>query len=87
MTMNEIHNALTKRIIELGHDPATARGHARSMMIGWEKFIDYDSQETGGRQCGSWMDAEVVRLLDASLEAHFNGGEPYPREASQGVQG
>jgi hypothetical protein len=78
MTIIEILDALTKRLVELGHDPATARPHARSMMTGWEKFVDYDSQETGGRQCESWMDAEVVRLLDASLIAH-NDDEPFPR--------
>jgi hypothetical protein len=78
MTIIGILDALTKRLVELGHDPATARPHARSMMTGWEKFVDYDSQETGGRQCESWMDAEVVRLLDASLIAH-NDDEPFPR--------
>jgi hypothetical protein len=81
--MNEIHDALTKRLIELGHvDQATAPSQAAIMICGWDKFTDYDSQETGARQCDSWMDEEVVRLLDAALNAHWLDGEPYPHFAS-----
>jgi hypothetical protein len=70
--------ALTQRLIALGQDPTDAPRDAATMIAGWDKFTDYDSMETGGRQCDSWMDPEVVRLLDAALRAHFIGKEPYP---------
>ena len=80
--MNGILDALTHRLIALGSmDQAIAPKHAAIMICGWDKFTDYDSQETGARQCDSWMDEEVVRLLDAALNAHWLGGEPYPAAA------
>jgi hypothetical protein len=78
MSMVEIFAALTQRLIALGQDPTDAPRDAATMIAGWDKFTDYDSMETGGRQCDSWMDPEVVRLLDAALRAHFIGKEPYP---------
>lgn len=79
MSMREIFDALTQRVIALGGVAAPdAPEHAATMICGWDKFTDYDSMETGGRQCDSWMDPEVVRLLDAALRAHFLRGEPYP---------
>jgi hypothetical protein len=81
MTMSEIHDALTQRLVALGgEDQATAPKRAATMICGWSKFTDYDSQETGARQCDDWMDGEVVSL-DAALNAHFLGGEPYPKIA------
>jgi hypothetical protein len=82
MSMSEIFDALTKRLVALGGvTQRDAPEHAATMIAGWDKFTDADSMETGGRQCDRWMDPEVVRLLDAALRAHFRAGEPYPRTA------
>jgi hypothetical protein len=79
MRTAEIYTALTKHLIAVwGETAQDAPEHAATMICGWDKFTDYDSMETGGRQCDSWMDPDVVRLLDAALNAHFLGGEPYP---------
>jgi hypothetical protein len=79
MSMAEIYTALTEWLAALGNvNEQAAPREAAIMICGWDKFTDYDSMETGGRQCDRWMDPEVVRLLDAALNAHFLGGEPYP---------
>ncbi|MGO9419401.1 hypothetical protein [Roseiarcus sp.] len=78
MSMTEIHEALTQHLIAAwGERPTIAPRHAASMIGGWSKFTDFDSQETGGRQCDAWMDPVVVRLLDESLNAHYLRHEPY----------
>ena len=74
MKMAEILAGLAQRLTALGRDPADAA----SMMRGWYRFVDNDSSETGARTCDEWMDAEVVRLLDAGLDAHYVAGEPWP---------
>jgi hypothetical protein len=76
--MNEILNALTNRLIALGNNQATAPRQAAIMLRGWWKFTDYDSQETGARQADAWLDKQVVKLLDAGLNAHYRDGQPYP---------
>jgi hypothetical protein len=55
-----------------------ARPEAAIMIGNWDYFTDQDSQtQTGRRTCDEWIDKEVVRPLDAALDAHFLGGEPY----------
>jgi hypothetical protein len=79
MNMAEIYDALTQRVLALGGvTQQDAPAHAATMICGWDRFTDADSMETGARQCDRWMDPEVVRLLDAALNVHFLGGEPYP---------
>lgn len=79
MSMREIFDALTERLVAIGRvTQRDAPERAATMICGWDRFTDYDSMETGGRQCDQWMDPEVVRLLDAALNAHFLGVEPYP---------
>jgi hypothetical protein len=79
MSMTEIHVALTKHLIAVwGELPTIAPRHAASMIRSWDYFTDNDVDgETGRRTCDKWMDAEVVKLLDESLNAHFLRGEPY----------
>jgi hypothetical protein len=93
MSMTEIHDALTQRLIALGR-PEDAAEHAAIMIWNWDKQSDLmfyaycDTLQREGRKLGSsfdsWVDAEfgmdkeVERLLYASLEAHFIGREPYP---------
>jgi hypothetical protein len=80
MSMAEIYTALTQRLIAIGHRaPEDAPECAATMLVGWDRFTDADSMETGGRQCDRWMDPEVLKLLDAGLHAYWLGKEPYPR--------
>jgi hypothetical protein len=71
MSMTEIHDAIVERGI--------GRRQAADVIRGWDKYSDV-TQENGERACVATMDLELVRLLDAALEAHWNGCEPYPTE-------
>lgn len=82
-SMNEIFKALVQRLIASGRDDAaSAPTHAAIMIGGWDWFTDNGCDETGRPTWEQWMDPEVVRLLDASLDAHFLRGEPYPTVAA-----
>jgi hypothetical protein len=61
MSMSEIYNALTKRLVTLGRDPTDAPGRAASMLINWDRFTDADSDAlgTGGRTVDMWMDRDA----------------------------
>ena len=80
MSMTEIHEALTQHMIAVwGERPTIAPKHAANTMLRWDWITDALSNETGDwhRRCEGWMDAEAVRLLDESLNAHFLRHEPY----------
>ena len=87
--MHEIYDALTKRLITLGRDPADAPRRAASMLSGWDKFTDAgaDALGTGGRTVDMWMDREVVRLLDAGLRAYYIGKKSYPAVSAREALG
>ena len=62
MTMNEILDALTHRLIARGGDPAASRERAANLIRNWDEVSDA-VDERGRVPCASWMDEEVVQLL------------------------
>jgi hypothetical protein len=63
----EVFDALVRRLTELGEDKTTVVERAQRMMNGWPWFSD-KVDEHGHATHLDWMDAEVVRLLDLSVE-------------------
>lgn len=64
--MDKLRELLTQRLIALGEDAATARERAPDMIKGWYYFSSNSMDDRGHETCRDWMDAEVVRLLDAA---------------------
>lgn len=67
----DVLDALARRMIEMGENETFVAGRAEQMVRGWEYFSSNTVDDRGHETCRDWMDPEIVRLLDQSLDIRY----------------
>jgi hypothetical protein len=67
----EILNTLVQRLIVLGWDQTTVAERAQGMIDLWDYFTDNAVDDCGQPTYLDWIDPEVVKLLDETLNIKY----------------